>query len=138
MSEELDGLTLGKLPAGIGTPSHFTSENDGVRSVQRIWESETPDGATQDLVVSVLRGDALTDAQVFHDWLVAYQERPADEATYDEVTVQGRRGWLGADQVFWLHEPGLGVAIRIDPRRVDPACLTDLAESAVPGSVGQV
>lgn len=136
--QALDGLTFGPLPDGIGTPSDFTSENDGVALHQRIWESETPEGATQDLAVAVMRGDALSEPQAFHDWLVAYQGRPAEEASYEETSVQGRPGWLGTDQVFWLHEPGRGVAIRVDATRIDAGCLTELAESAKNGSAGQV
>jgi hypothetical protein len=114
----LDGFELRHLPPDLGGSTDFAYEYDDVAFVSRVWESGSDEtGWRVDLSVAVLRGEPLSGARALHDWLVAYEERPAGEARYRPVRVLGAPGWWGRDEVFWSVRPGLAVVVRIDRSR---------------------
>jgi hypothetical protein len=115
---ELGGVELTYLPTGLGSSTDFEYEDYDVTFTARVWESGSDaDGWHVDLHVIVMRGDRLSDAVALHDWFIAYEDRPADETQYRPVRIHGQPGWLTADQVFWLVQPGLAVSVRIDRSR---------------------
>lgn len=112
----IDHIAIGYLPPGLGTPSDFEYEYDDVAFVARVWESQIPEGWRVDLDIDVMRGDRLASPKTLHDWFIAYEERDPTP-TYQRVRVQGHRGWLCRDQLFWLIKPGLAVSVTIDGTR---------------------
>lgn len=128
---EVGGVAFPGLPEGLGELSVFDSEDDGVAITTGVWESAGPDGGTAvDLSVTVVRAERFTSPVALHDWLVPWQERPADEAVYEPVLIAGGEAWLASDQVFWLLRPGVGVSITLDESRFDTAALPNMATSA--------
>ncbi|MDE9366997.1 hypothetical protein PZ938_15380 [Luteipulveratus sp. YIM 133132] len=123
-------MTFPHLPGGLGEMASFDSEDDGTQISTTVWESPVPEGSAVDLSVTVVRSERFTDPQAFHDWLVPWQERPAEEAAYEATTINGRAAWLGRDQVLWLVRPGLGATATVDATRIDAASLPSLAQAA--------
>ncbi|WP_157063358.1 hypothetical protein [Luteipulveratus mongoliensis] len=127
---EVGGVALSQLPAGLGALSVFDSEDDDAQISTGVWESTVPEGSAVDLSVTVVRSDRFTTPEAFHDWVVPWQERPAEEAVYEQTTVGGGTAWLAKDQVLWLIRPGLGASVTIDAKRFDATTLPQVAEAA--------
>jgi hypothetical protein len=107
----LDGLALTHLPDGLGTPSDFVTEWEGVDCAQRVWETQLdPNVWRVDLQVQVFRAERLKDLAALKDFLVEYHERD------DDWTPQtfGDDGFLSEREVARLIVPGLAVEVR-DP-----------------------
>lgn len=127
---ELDGMSFGYLPAGLGATSDFAYHFQRVDFVARVWESHDADGFHVDLDVDVMRGKRLTSGSALHDWFISYDQRPPAEAHYVPVRVHGHPAWRCQDQVLWLVRPGLAVSVQLDARRWSRAELMRLARSA--------
>lgn len=132
---EVGGVSLGGLPDGLGEHSVFESEDEDVAITSGVWESPVDEGYAVDLSVTVLRSGQFTTPVVFRDWMIQWQERPAEEAVYRRISINGQPAWLAKDQVLLLVRPGLAVSITLDADRFDPAALRPMARSVqeVPG-----
>lgn len=107
----LDGLALTHLPEGLGTPSDFVTEWEGVDCIQRVWETEIgPDVWRVDLQVQVMRASRLKDLKALRDFLGEYHERGSDWSP----SAFGDDGFAGEREIARLIEPGLAVEVR-DP-----------------------
>lgn len=127
----LDGIAFGYLPTRLGRASDFEYGLDGVDFVSRVWESGSDEaGWRVDLDIEVLRGDRLSSARALHDWFIRYQDRPAAEAQYTLVRVNGHPGWLCRDQLFWLLRPGLAASVQLDRNRWARAEVVRIADAA--------
>jgi hypothetical protein len=107
----LDGLALTRLPEGLGTPSDFSSEWEGVDITQRVWETQVGEGVWRvDLQVQVMRAPRFDDIEALRDFLSDYHEWGDDqrpEPFGDDGLATGR-------EVARLIESGLAVEVR-DP-----------------------
>lgn len=115
---QLDGFRLGHVPSGLGeSVSDFAYEWGGVAFASRVWErGPDADGAySVDLMVSVLRGDRLRTGGDLLDFMTIYLEEDSPE--WRPIVVRGRPGWIGANRVFFLAEPGVAVSILLDAER---------------------
>ncbi|MER7460399.1 hypothetical protein [Micromonospora sp. NPDC126480] len=127
----LDGFRIGQVPAGVGAEvSDFASEWEDVRFATRVWERQVAEGYRVHLRIHVLRGDRLTDLAALRDFLAGYLER--DPASWDDFSHGTSPGGSSDDQVFWLVEPGVGLAVLVDPERVGPDELLATALSVQP------
>lgn len=82
----------------------------------RAWESRSASGAYhEDLAVDVLRGEGLRSAVGLYAFLKEYEDRPTWR--FVPFAFRGHRGYLGADEAFWLVRPGVAVMLRIDRDR---------------------
>jgi hypothetical protein len=107
----LDGLVLTRLPEGLGTPSDFVTEWEGVDCTQRVWETEIDPGVWRvDLQVQVMRAARFKDLKTLRDFLIEYHERGSDWTSRDF----GDDGFASEREVARLIEPGLAVEVR-DP-----------------------
>ena len=114
----IDDVRFAALPHGLGSPSQFESiTDDDVAVTTRSWESQVNDGWRVDLSISVTRSAWLATPQQFQEWLVAWQQRPAQEAVTRRVRVGGADVWIGRDQAAWLVRPGVGAVVRLDRNR---------------------
>lgn len=99
------------LPSGLGRPSEFTYEFQGVHFVSRVWETYLGTaGWRSDLDIVVMHGAHLQNPQEFQRWFVAYEER-YPKPTYLPFRIHRHAGWLTQDQLFWLIRPGLAVSV---------------------------
>lgn len=107
----LDGLALTHLPQGLGIPSDFVTEWEGVDCIQRVWETEIEPGSWRvDLQVQVLRAPRLKDLKALQEFLVEYHERGDDWSP----SIFGDDGFASEREIARLIEPGLAVEVR-DP-----------------------
>lgn len=107
----LDGLALTRLPEGLGAPSDFASEWEGVDFTQRVWETQVEEGVWRvDLQVQVMRAPRLKDLDALRAFLAEYHERGDDWRTEP----LGDDGFAGEQEVARLIESGLAVEVR-DP-----------------------
>ncbi|WP_285758910.1 hypothetical protein [Nocardiopsis ansamitocini] len=129
-SGNLDGFTIGWVPAGVGTQvSDFSYEWEEVAFSSRVWERELDngDGFQVDLTVAVLRGDRLVDQAALLAFLSEYHEQ--DPNTWDVAPFShgDLLGGIAPDHAFWLVEPGLAVSVRLAPERFGADDLTATA-----------
>ncbi|MEU5939780.1 hypothetical protein ABZ807_11385 [Micromonospora sp. NPDC047548] len=129
--DELDGFRIGYLPPGIGElVSDFVTEWEGVRFTTRVWERPVDEGYRVDVRVHVLRGGRLTTLANLRDFLVEYDERPADWALI-AFRHGAAEGFSDGTEAFWLVEPGVAVDLRVDPERFDTGTPLTIAESII-------
>lgn len=121
----LDGLALTHLPEGLGAPSDFASEWEGVDFTQRVWETQVEEGVTRvDLQVQVLRAPRLKDLKTLREFLREYHERDDDWSPEPF----GDDGLAGEGEVARLIEPGLAVEVRDPFGRTGIASVKAVAE----------
>ncbi|MEV0806732.1 hypothetical protein [Micromonospora sp. NPDC050200] len=129
--DELDGFRIGYLPPGVGELiSDFVTEWEDVRFTTRVWESPVDEGYRVDVRVHVLRGGRLGTLADVRDFLVEYDERPADWAL-TAFRHGDAEGLTDGSEAFWLVEPGVAVDLRVDPERFDTATPLTIAESII-------
>ncbi|MGW5671554.1 hypothetical protein [Micromonospora sp. NPDC003776] len=135
---ELDGFHIGELPGDAGAEvSDFATEWDDVTFATRVWERRVDEGYRVDLRVHVLRGPRLTDLAALRDFLAEYHERDPDGGEWAEFAHPDGPGLIGAEEAFWLVEPGVGVDVLVDPERHGPATVAVAAHAvrcAPPGA----
>lgn len=116
-TEVLDGFALTYLPAGLGSPSDFTSEWRRVRLHSRVWESRTGDGWRVDATIETLRGDRLGTVSKLRGYLADYLQKDPDHWHPTPVTISGHPGFRTGDRVCWLVRPGVAVSVSLDMDR---------------------
>lgn len=114
----LDGLALTHLPEGLGTPSDFATEWEGVDFTQRVWETRVDEGWRVDLQVQIMRAARFKDLNALRAFLVEYHERGDDW----QSEPFGDDGYASEREVVRLLESGLAVEVR------DPFGRTGMAE----------
>lgn len=132
MPTVIDHFAFGHLPPGLGTPSDFVYDFEGVDFTARVWESRTADGWQVDLDIDVLRGARLSSAGALHHWFIGYEQRDPTPR-YHRVRVHGRPGWLCRDQLFWLVRPGVAISVHLDGQRWSRRQVARTARSAREG-----
>jgi hypothetical protein len=121
----LDGLALTRLPEGLGTPSDFASEWEGVDFTQRVWETQVEDGAWRvDLQVQVMRASRFKDLKALQAFLAQYHERGDDW----RPEPFGDDGLTSEREVARLIEPGLAVEVRDPFGRMGVKAVKEVAE----------
>ncbi|MGC4805851.1 hypothetical protein [Micromonospora sp. DT233] len=119
MGGELDGFTIGYVPAGIGAEvSDFASEWEDVTFSTRVWERRVEDGHRVDLRVHVLRGGGLGSLDDLREFLAGYHERDPEGWRPTEFRVGEVTGLAGDGEAFRLVEPGVAVDVLADPELV--------------------
>ncbi|MCG5217491.1 hypothetical protein [Streptosporangium sp. KLBMP 9127] len=111
---ELDGFSIGHVPAGVGKlVTDFEYEWEEVAFRSRVWERRLDDGAHRvDLQVIVMRGERLTTPTELRAFLTEYEERDLGDLDEFQDT-----GFIGTREAFWLAEPGVAAVVKIDPDR---------------------
>lgn len=109
----IDRIAFDYLPAGLGRPSSFTYQFQGVSFVSRVWETyRSSTGWRTDLQIQVMRGARLSSPLQFRRWFIGYEQRDP-KPRYLAFRVHRHPGWLTQDQVFWLIRPGLAVSVTL-------------------------
>jgi hypothetical protein len=111
---QLDGFTLGHLPAGLGPMvSDFDYEWDDVSFRTRVWErGPDADGAYHvDLRAAVLRSDRLTDPAALRDFLAVYLERDPQHWALEHYDRAAYHGFAEPGRVFFLVARGVAVQV---------------------------
>jgi hypothetical protein len=114
----VDGFTLTHLPPRLGPRvSDFSYENDGVAFASRVWESgSAATGYRVDLDVHVLRSDdRLPTTAALRSFLAEYLDRAPADWRLSRVDVDGRVGYLGDEDVFWLVGDGVAIWVSAGP-----------------------
>jgi hypothetical protein len=114
----VDGFTLTHLPPQLGSQiSDFAYENDGVAFASKVWESgSAATGYRVDLDVHVLRSDErLPTTAALRSYLTEYLDRAPADWRLRRVDVNGRVGYLGDEDVFWLVGDGVAIWVSADP-----------------------
>lgn len=121
----LDGLVLTRLPEGLGTPSDFASEWEGVDFTQRVWETQIDEDVWRvDLQVQVLRAPRFKDLKTLRGFLAEYHERGDDW----RAEPFGDDGLASEREVARLIETGLAVEVRDPFGRTGPEAVKAVAE----------
>lgn len=121
----LDGLALTRLPEGLGTPSDFASEWEGVDFTQRVWETQVEEGVWRvDLQVQVMRAPRFKDLQSLQAFLKEYHERGDDWRSEPF----GDDGIASEREVARLIEPGIAIEVRDPFGRTGIAAVKAVAE----------
>ncbi|SBT47993.1 hypothetical protein [Micromonospora narathiwatensis] len=125
---ELDGFRIGHVPDGVGPEmSDSAGEWDEIAVATRVWERRVDGGYRVDLRVHVLRGDRLCDLAALHDFLADWHERDAAEWEMDDFSHPDGPGLICESEAFWLVEPGVAVAVLLDPEHPEAGALPAVA-----------
>ncbi|MBB4930060.1 hypothetical protein F4561_000880 [Lipingzhangella halophila] len=130
----MDGFSVGYVPNGVGgLVSDYSTEWEGVAFESRVWEHRTSEGGYRvDLKLNVLRGERLTSVEALRAFITEYEEQDPDE--WDLRPFQNGQwpGYRTEGLAFWLVDSGVGVSVRLDPRRFEDHELTLTARGVRP------
>jgi hypothetical protein len=130
---ELDGFTIGRIPAGVGREvSDFRYEWEGVRFVSRVWEHEADGVSRVDLKIAILRGPRLVTPADLRAFLAEYHEYDPRAWRLDEFQNGAGRGFINESEAFWVSSAGVAVSVRIPSGGITRAELYSTAVSIRP------
>ncbi|RNL85536.1 hypothetical protein EFW17_08660 [Halostreptopolyspora alba] len=129
----MDGFVVGYVPHRAGDlVSDFATEWEGVGFKSRVWEHRTSEGGYRvDLKLNVLRGERLTSVEALRDFIADYEEKEPDWDPRPFLNGPWH-GYRTEGLAFWLVDDGVGVSVRLDPRRFDDRELTLTAHGVRP------